>query len=79
MGLLAVEDAETNQTFWLDTCDSRSRTQYKEAGAAHAAALQQYFHKNKTDFFFLSTQDSVVRPLVRLMQERERRAKGGGR
>ncbi len=78
-GILALEDAETQQPLWLDTSHAGSRSQYAQVGAAHAASLQKHFRKNKTDFFFLSTQDSVVRPLVRLMQERERRAKGGGR
>ncbi len=78
-GLIALEDAETHARYWFDTSSAASRRQYAQLGTAHAEALQQYFHMNKTDFFFLSTQDSVVRPLVRLMHERERRAKGGSR
>jgi uncharacterized protein (DUF58 family) len=75
-GVWSLQDAETGALFWFDTTGSRKA--YQTEAERRTQGLESYFRRNKMDAFFLSTAGSVVQPLVQLMHQRERRAKGVG-
>ncbi len=75
VGLLALEDAETGRTLWVDTANRAWRTSFNQGVAAHEAAKQSVLRRIGVDRIVLDTRDDYVLPLTRFFQTRERRRK----
>ena len=75
VGLIALEDAETGRTLWVDTADHTWRNSFNQGVAAHEAAKQSVLRRTGVDRIVLDTRDDYVEPLTRFFQTRERRQK----
>ncbi len=75
VGLIIMEDAETGEQLYVDTHDKRFRKRFAEAATQHEAALEQTFKKTGTDVLSLSTEDDLVRAIVRFATVRQQRRK----
>jgi uncharacterized protein (DUF58 family) len=73
VGPLLMEDAETGEQLYVDTHDRKFRQRFKEAAEQRQAALQQTFKRAGVDLFSFSTDEDLVRALVRLAMERRQR------
>lgn len=73
VGPLLVEDAETGQQLFVDTHDRAFRRRFAEAAARREAALAAAFTRAGVDALALSTDDDLVRAIVRMATLRRRR------
>ena len=73
VGLIALEDAETGRTMWVDTADRQWRNSFNQGVTAHDAAKQSVLRRAGVDRIVLDTRDDYVQPLTRFFQTRERR------
>ena len=76
LGLLVVQDAETGEHLYVDTHDRRFRQRFQEAARQREAALNAAFKRAGVDALSLSTDEDLVRAIVRfatLRQQRRRR------
>ena len=75
IGPLLMEDAETGEQLYVDTHDRKFRQRFKEAAERREAELAQTCKRAGVDLFSFSTNEDLVRALVRLaMERRQRRA-----
>jgi uncharacterized protein (DUF58 family) len=74
-GPLIMEDAETGQQLYVDTHDRGFRRRFEEAAAAREAALATAFARAGVEALPLSTDDDLVRAIVRMAGLRRRRRK----
>ncbi len=75
IGPLLMEDAETGEQLYVDTHDKKFRQRFQQAAEAREAALAQTFKRAGVDLFSFSTNEDLVRALVRLAMERRQRRK----
>jgi uncharacterized protein (DUF58 family) len=75
VGFVAIEDAETDRSAWLDTSSRKVRKRYAAAAAARTRALQVRLRKLGVDLVELSTDEDVAAPLTRYFRSRERRSR----
>lgn len=75
VGLVVMEDAETGEQMVVDTHDRRFRRRFREAAEAREAALRQTFRQAGVDALSLSTDEDLVRAIVRFATLRKRRSK----
>jgi len=73
MGPLILEDAETGEQLYVDTHDGRFRQRFEAAAEAHEQAVQQAFRRAGVDALALSTDEDLVRAIVRMATLRRRR------
>ncbi len=73
VGPLLMEDAETGEQVYVDTHDRQFRQRFQQAAEAREAALHQAVRRAGVDLFSLSTEEDLVRSLVRLAMERKAR------
>lgn len=73
MGLIVMEDAETGEQLYLDTHDKKFRKRFSEAAQRREYALNVAFGRVGVDMLALSTQDDMVREIVRFATLRKRR------
>lgn len=76
IGPVVIEDAETGEHLYVDTHDRRFRQRFQEAAQRRDAALQEAFKRAGVDALALSTEEDLVRAIVRfaaLRQQRRRR------
>ena len=76
IGPIIVEDAETGEHLYVDTHDRRFRRRFQEAARQREAALHEAFKRAGVDALSLSTDEDLVRAIVRfatLRQQRRRR------
>ena len=73
VGPLLMQDAETGEQLYVDTHDKRFRRRFEEAAARRAEALQQAFVRAGVDALTLSTDDEIVRAIVRMAAVRKKR------
>ncbi len=73
VGLLRVEDAETGEQVVVDTHDGAFRRRFTEAAARREAAVSTAFRRSGVDALALSTDDDLVRAIVRMATLRRRR------
>jgi len=73
IGLVLMEDAETGEQLYVNTHDKRFQKRFKEAADRREAALQQAFKHSGVDVLSLSTEDDLVRSIVRFASLREQR------
>jgi uncharacterized protein (DUF58 family) len=76
IGPITLEDAETGEQLYIDTHDRKFRQRFEEATRQREASLTDSFKRTGVDTLSLSTEDDLVRAIVRfasLRQQRRRR------
>ncbi len=73
IGVVIMEDAETGEQLYVDTSDKRFRQRFREAAQQREAALTETFKRAGVDTLALSTEDDLVRSIVRFAQSRRAR------
>jgi len=76
IGPVVMEDAETGEQLYVDTHDKKFRQRFKEAAQKREAALAQAFKHAGVDALSLSTEEDMVRAIVRFAALRQQRIKG---
>lgn len=72
-GLIVVEDAETGEQLFVDTGDPTFRRRFLEAAERRAALLKAQTRRAGVDLFAISTEEDLVRTIVRMASLRKRR------
>ena len=72
IGLVVMEDAETGEQLYVDTHDRKFRRRFQEAAQAREAAIAGAFRRAGIDALSLSTEDDLVRAIVRFATLRRR-------
>ena len=73
VGPMIMEDAETGQQLYVDTHDRKFRRRFEEAALAREAALNAAFGRAGVQALTLSTDDDLIRAIVRMTVLRRRR------
>ncbi|MCC7452000.1 MAG: DUF58 domain-containing protein [Anaerolineae bacterium] len=73
IGLIVMEDAETGEQLYVDTHDKKFRQRFTAAAQEREAALTETFKRAGVDVLSLSTEDDLVRAIVRFAALREAR------
>jgi uncharacterized protein (DUF58 family) len=73
IGPIIMEDAETGEQLYVDTHDRKFRLRFQEAAQRREAALNEAFRRSGVDALSLSTEDDLVRAIVRFAKLRRRR------
>jgi uncharacterized protein (DUF58 family) len=72
-GLIVVEDVETGEQLTVDTSDPEFRRRLQQVTAGHETALQEKLKRAGVDLFTVSTEEDLVRAIIRLAALRKRR------
>jgi uncharacterized protein (DUF58 family) len=75
VGPIIMEDAETGEQLYVDTHDKNFRRRFREAAEQREAALMTLFNRAGVDVLSLSTEDDLVRAIMRFASLRQRRRK----
>jgi uncharacterized protein (DUF58 family) len=75
VGPIIIEDAETGEQLYVDTHDARFRRRFQDAARRREAALNEAFKRAGVDALSLSTQEDLVRAIVRFAALRKQRRK----
>jgi uncharacterized protein (DUF58 family) len=75
IGVVVMEDAETGEQLYVDTHDRKFRQRFHEAALQREAALSESFKRAGVDALSLSTEEDLVRAIVRFAQQRKQRRK----
>jgi uncharacterized protein (DUF58 family) len=75
VGVVVMEDAETGEQLYVDTHDRKFRQRFHEAALQREVSLQASFKRAGVDALALSTEDDLVRAIVRFAQQRKKRRK----
>jgi uncharacterized protein (DUF58 family) len=75
MGAVFMEDAETGEQLYVDTHDKKFRARFKEAVQQRETALSTAFKHAGVDMLSLSTEEDLVRAIVRFAALRKQRRK----
>jgi len=75
VGPIVMEDAETGEQLYVDTHDRKFRARFAEAARQREATLQESFKAAGVDVLSLSTEDDLVRAIVRFATLRQQRRK----
>jgi uncharacterized protein (DUF58 family) len=73
IGMVVMEDAETGEQLYVDTHDMRFRARFKEAALQREAVLNAAFKHAGVDVLPLSTDEDLVRAIVRFATLRRQR------
>ena len=73
VGPMFMEDAETGEQLYVDTRDKEFRQRFYEAARRREAQLAEAFKRSGVEMLSLSTQDDLVRAIVRFAQQRRQR------
>jgi uncharacterized protein (DUF58 family) len=71
IGVVMMEDAETGEQLYVDTHDKKFRRRFYEAALQREAALAESFKRAGVDALSLSTEEDLVRAIVRFAQQRK--------
>lgn len=77
VGIVVMEDAETGEQMYVDTHDRRFRARFAEAARQREVALADMFKHAGVDLLSLSTEEDLVRAIVRFAALRQRRRRTG--
>jgi uncharacterized protein (DUF58 family) len=69
-GVIVVQDAETGEQLTVDSSDAGFRRRLREAGEAREAELRALTLRAGVDICEVSTEDDLVRSLVRIVESR---------
>lgn len=75
VGLIVMEDAETGEQIYVDTSNKKFRQRFAEASKQREATLAASFKRAGVDALSLSTEEDLVRSIVRFATLREQRRK----
>jgi uncharacterized protein (DUF58 family) len=75
IGPIIMEDAETGEQLYVDTHDKKFRQRFQEAARQREATLGEAFKRSAVDELSLSTEEDLVRAIVRFASLREQRRK----
>ncbi len=75
IGPIIMEDAETGEQLYVDTHDRKFRAQFALATQRREAALSEAFRHAGVDMMSLSTEEDLVRAIVRFATLRQQRRK----
>ena len=75
IGVVVMEDAETGEQIYVDTHDRKFRQRFHEAALRRETALSESFKRAGVDALSLSTEEDLVRAIVRFAQQRKQRRK----
>ena len=70
-----MEDAETCEQLYVDTHDRKFRQRFHEAALQRETAVSESFKRAGVDALSLSTEEDLVRAIVRFAQQRKQRRK----
>jgi uncharacterized protein (DUF58 family) len=73
VGPLIMEDAETGEQLYVDTHDAAFRRRFADAARQREAGVRRSFARAGVDALALSTDDDLVRAIVRMAELRRRR------
>ncbi|MEM8901083.1 MAG: DUF58 domain-containing protein [Bacteroidota bacterium] len=73
MGLIRVQDAETNKSMWLNSDSKKVRENYQKWYADNLEKTRQTFTRSGADFISINTRESYVTALLNLFSMREKR------
>ena len=73
VGPLILQDAETGEQLYVDTHDARFRRRFGEAARQREATMVAAFRRARIDAVSLSTDEDLVRAIVRMAADRKRR------
>ena len=73
IGPIIMEDAETGEQLYVDTHDRKFRQRFEEAAQRREATLKQAFRRAGVDALSLSTEEDMVRAIVRFATLRQQR------
>ncbi len=73
IGLASFQDLETGQEVLVDTSSSRVRNHYRDTMRGFRAERERLFKRLSLDTVIVRTEESVVGPLRKLFERRERR------
>lgn len=73
VGPIIMEDAETGEQLYVDTHDKRFRQRFFEAARQREAAIAESFRRAGVDALGLSTEEDLVRAIVRFAGLRRQR------
>lgn len=71
VGIMIMEDAETGEQLYVDTHDKKFRERFFSAMKQREEALKQSFKRAGVDMLSISTEDDMVRDIVRFAQQRQ--------
>ena len=75
IGSVILEDAETGEQLYVDTHDSQFRKQFEALNKKRVADLTATFKHAGVDMLSLSTEEDLVRAIVRFATLRRQRLK----
>ncbi len=75
VGLVVMEDAETGEQLYVDTHDKKFRARFEAITGQREAALANAFKHSGVDVLSLSTEEDLVRAIVRFATLRKQRRK----
>jgi len=73
IGPIIMEDAETGEQLYVDTHDTKFRQRFHAAARRREAALNETFKRSGVDALSLSTEEDMVRAIVRFAALRRQR------
>ena len=73
VGPLIMEDAETGEQLYVDTGDRGFRRRFQEAARSRESAVNEAFRRSGVEAVSLSTDEDLVRAIVRMATLRRRR------
>ncbi len=68
-----IEDAETGEQLFIDTHDRHFRQRFREVAEEREAHLRESFRRAGVDALSLSTEEDLVRAIVRFAKLRGQR------
>ena len=71
VGLIFMDDAETGEQLFVDTHDAKFRRRFIDAVQKREEELQAVFKRTGVDVMSLSTQDDLVKEIVRFSKQRQ--------
>jgi uncharacterized protein (DUF58 family) len=75
VGPIIMEDAETGEQLYVDTHDRGFRRRFQEAARQREAELNEAFKRSGVDALSLSTDEDLVRAIVRFAMLRQQHRK----
>ena len=73
VGPILMEDAETGEQLYVDTHDKKFRQRYQAAAQQREAAIAETFKRSGVDALALSTEEDLIRAIVRFAALRKQR------
>jgi len=75
IGIVVMQDAETGEQLYVDTHDRKFRQRFYDAAQQRESGLKAAFKRAGVDMLSLSTEEDMVRAIVRFAKQRQGRRK----